>query len=104
LIRAGDPTPTARETARRGHLSLRVIFKHFPTLSALRQAAIGEIEVRSQEFYAEPVDYEVALERRIEKFVQRQTAMFEVVAPFRRAALMVEGIDPVVAAVMRRVR
>jgi AcrR family transcriptional regulator len=104
LIREGSPTPTARETAQRAHLSLRVIFKHFVSLSELRLAAIARIEAQSQGFYAERIPYNQPVERRIQQFIHRQTRMLEMVAPFRRAALMVESIDPLVAAAMTRAR
>jgi AcrR family transcriptional regulator len=104
LIREGIPTPTARDTARRAHLSVRVIFKHFATLSELRFAAISRIEVQSRAFYAEQVRYNEPVERRLEQFIHRQTRMFEIITPFRRAALMVESIDPLVASAMKRAR
>jgi AcrR family transcriptional regulator len=104
LIRAGIPTPTARETARRARLSLRVIFKHFRTLSELRFAAISRIEAQSRRFYAEPIRDDEPVERRLEQFIHRQARMLEIITPFRRAALIVESIDPLVAAAMIRVR
>jgi AcrR family transcriptional regulator len=104
LIREGIPTPTARATARRAQLSLRVIFKHFATLSELRFAALSRIEAQSHGFYAERIRYDEPVERRLEQFIHRQTRMFEIITPFRRAALMVENSDPLVAAAMQRVR
>src|SRR5215472_6145549 len=104
LIREGIPTPTARETARRAHLSLRVIFKHFATLSEMRFAAISRIEAQSRDFHAEPIDNDEPVEQRLEQFIHRQTRMFEIITPFRRAALMVENNDPLVAAAMKRAR
>jgi hypothetical protein len=104
LIRAGIATPTARETAQWAWLSVRVIFKHFATLSELRFAAISRIEAQSRRFYAEPVPYNEPVERRLEQFIHRQTRMLEIITPFRRAALMVESVDPLVAAAMTRVR
>jgi len=104
LIREGSPTPTARDTARRAQLSFRVIFKHFATLSELRFAAISRIEVQSRGFYAERISYDEPVERRLEQFIYRQTRMFEIITPFRRAALIVESTDPLVAAAMKRAR
>ena len=104
LIRAGIATPTASETARRAQLSVRVIFKHFVTLSELRFAAISRIEAHSRGFYAERIRYDEPVERRLAQFIHRQTRMFEIITPFRRAALMVESSDPLVAAAMKRAR
>jgi AcrR family transcriptional regulator len=97
LIREGLPTPTARETARRAQLSVRVIFKHFATLSELRFAAISRIEAQSRGFYTEQIRYDEPVERRFEQFIHRQTRMFEIITPFRRVALMMESGDPLVA-------
>jgi hypothetical protein len=66
LIRTGIPTPTARETSQRAQLSLRVIFKHFATLSELRFAAISRIEAQSRDFYAVQIRYDEPVERRLE--------------------------------------
>jgi AcrR family transcriptional regulator len=105
LIREGTPTPTARDTARRAQLSVRVIFKHFKSLRELRLVAIARIEAQSLSLYGEQrICYDQPVEQRIQQFIQRQTRLLEVVTPFRRAALMVEGIDPLVAAAMMRSR
>ncbi len=52
LIRAGVPMPTAREIAERAGLSLRVIFKHFPDLRALRLASFNRMQERSSRFFS----------------------------------------------------
>ena len=104
LIREGIPTPTARDTARRAQLSLRVIFKHFATLSELRFVAISRIEAQSRGFYAEGIRYDEPVERLLEQFINRQSRIFEIITPFRRAVLTVEHTDPLVAAAMKRAR
>jgi len=104
LIQSGSSTPTALATARRARLSLRVIFKHFANLSELRFAAIAWIEERGQTFYAEPIRYDVPVEQRLQRFIDKHTQMLETVAPFRRAAAMVEYSDPLVSAAVGRAR
>jgi AcrR family transcriptional regulator len=104
LLREGIATPGARETAHRAKLSVRVIFKHFPSLSELRFAAIARIEEQSHTFYAQGIHYDQPADQRMERFIQRHTRMLEIVAPFRRAALTVESTDPLVAAAMIRAR
>jgi len=104
LMQQGVPTPTAREIAKRAKLSVRVIFKHFTDLTLLRQVAIERIPALSRTFFSDGPRANMSADEGLRNFIGRQTAMFEVVAPFRRAASMVEYNDPFVAAVMRQVR
>ncbi|HVN29387.1 MAG TPA: hypothetical protein VMT64_12910, partial [Candidatus Binataceae bacterium] len=85
-------------------LSVRVIFKHFADLTMLRQAAIERIPTLSDTFFSHGPRPDVSAEEGLSRFIERQTAMFEVIAPFRRAASMVEYNDSFVAAIMRQVR
>jgi hypothetical protein len=98
------PTPTAKEIANRAELSVRVIFKHFTDLTVLRQTAIERIPALSRTFFSPGPRPNVSAEEGLQNFVDRQTSMYEVIAPFRRAAAMVEYNDQFVAAVMRQVR
>jgi AcrR family transcriptional regulator len=104
LLRAGTPFPTASQTAERAGLSRRVIFKHFADLNRLRAAAIDRIEAESRSFFLPPIGEDLSAHQRLRLFIERQTAMLEEVAPFRRVALAVEHVDPLVASVMKRVR
>jgi TetR/AcrR family transcriptional regulator, regulator of autoinduction and epiphytic fitness len=104
LLREGVAMPTARQTAVRAGLSVRVIFKHFADLSLLRSAAIGGIEALSKTFYRKLPAQGLAPDAALREFIRQQTNLFETVAPVRRAAASVENIDPVVATVMTRVR
>jgi hypothetical protein len=104
LIREGNSTPNAQETASRAQLSVRVIFKHFTSLSKLRSAAIALIGAKSEDFYAELVHYDEPALRRMDRFIRRHTRMLEMAAPFRRAALAVENKDPLVRAAITRAR
>lgn len=104
LMQEGVPTPTAREIAKRAKLSVRVIFKHFADLTILRQTAIERIPALSRTFFSHSPRLNVSADEGLRNFIEHQTAVFEVVAPFRRAASMVEYNDTFVSAVMRQVR
>jgi AcrR family transcriptional regulator len=104
LLRGGVPSPTARATAARARLSLRVIFKHFPDLRALRLAAFNRIQAQSGEFSSEEIPVHASAAERLELFVQRHMRRLEFVTPIHRTAAMVEQIDPDVAHAMREAR
>ena len=77
LLRGGVPSPTARATATRAGLSLRVIFKHFPDLRALRLAAFNRIQAQSREFSSEEIPVRASAAERLELFVQRHMRRLE---------------------------
>lgn len=104
LIRGGVPSPTARETAKRAGLSLRVIFKHFSDLRVLRLAAFNRIQAQSREFSSEAIPVRASAAERLELFVQRHMRRLEFVTPIHRTAAMVERVDPDVAEAMREAR
>lgn len=104
LIREGAPSPTARATATRAGLSLRVIFKHFSDLRALRLASFNRMQALSNQFFSEKLPDSGSAAERLERFVQRHMQRLEYVTPIRRTAAMVENIDPDVAAGLRDVR
>lgn len=105
LLHNGYPTPTANEIAKRAKLSVRVIFKHYTHLGLLRSTAIAQIANVSRSFFPQrEASPEPTLEGRMRQFIARQTAMFEVIGPYRRAAALVENTDPAVAAMLKQVR
>lgn len=104
LIRGGVPSPTAREAAKRAGLSLRVIFKHFSDLRALRLAAFNRIQAQSAKFFFEKIPQRASAAERLELFVEKHTRRLEYVTPIRRTAAMVERVDPDVAEAMRGAR
>lgn len=104
LLRSGTPFPTASQTAKKARLSRRVVFKHFADLNQLRAAAIERIATGSRSLFQQPIDDDLSADRRLRMFIERQTRMLEEIAPFRRVALAVEHVDPLVAQVMQHVR
>ncbi len=104
LIREGIPVPTARETAERAGLSLRVIFNHFPDLRALRLAAFQRMQAASDQFFPPQIPENASAAERLRIFVQTHTRRLEFVTPLHRTAAMVERIDPDVAAATKMAR
>jgi hypothetical protein len=104
LIGSGVPAPTARETAAYARLSLRVIFKHFSDLRTLRLESLNRIQSLSNKFFSEEIPDRGSASERLELFVQRHAQRLEYVTPLRRTAVMVESIDPDVAAALKAAR
>jgi len=104
LIRRGNPSPTARQTARRARLSARVIFKRFEDMPRLRRAALPRIYFDLSKLFAHRPNYNLPVEKRLEAFVRQQMRLLEQAAPFRRAADLTEATDPIVAGLMKQVR
>ena len=87
LVRAGNMRPTAKEIAARAGISLRSVYVHFDDLDDLFAAAgARQSEEVAHLLYA--VDAGLPLEARIEAVVQQRAAIWEVLAPVRRAAML----------------
>jgi AcrR family transcriptional regulator len=104
LVRAGNTLPTVGEVARQAQSSVRVVFKHFTNINALREVVIRRLEAQAQVFFQAPIDRRLPLLKRLHVFLDRQTAMLEAVGPFRRAALIHETSLTIVRASLGRVR
>lgn len=104
LIRAGIPTPTARETTARAGVSLRVIFNHFADLGALRMAAFERMQAESSALFTKDIPNCGSAAERLESFVEKHTRRLEYVSPLHRTAAMVESVDSQVANAMRKAR
>jgi TetR/AcrR family transcriptional regulator of autoinduction and epiphytic fitness len=87
LVRAGNPRPTAKEIAARAGISLRSVYVHFDDLDDLFAAAgARQGEEVAHLLYA--VDPGLALPQRIDEVVAQRAALWEALAPVRRAALI----------------
>jgi AcrR family transcriptional regulator len=104
LIREGAPVPTARETAQRAGLSLRVIFNHFPDLRALRLASFQRMQAESSEFFSRTIPDRGSAAERLKRFVQMHTRRLEYVTPIHRATAGLESVDRDVAEALRNAR
>ena len=101
LIRSGIPAPTAAEIARRGRLSLRVIFKHFSDLRTLRLTAFSQIQQHSGQFFPRDIPQTGSARERLKLFVDRHSRWLEYLTPLRRTAAMVQSVDADVARAVR---
>ena len=97
LIEEGDPQPTARRVSERAGVSLRLVFHHFDDMESVLQAAVA-VQVERHWSRLRPIDPQTPLLRRVERIVRQRAALFERIAPVRRAATLVEHGSPVVAA------
>lgn len=87
LVRAGDPRPTAKEIAARAGISLRSVYVHFDDLDDLFAAA-GARQAEQVAHLLYPIDADLALSARIDEVVRQRAAIWEALAPVRRAALV----------------
>ncbi|MGZ4690150.1 MAG: TetR/AcrR family transcriptional regulator [Acidimicrobiia bacterium] len=87
LVRAGNPRPTAKEIAARAGISLRSVYVHFDDLDDLFAAA-GARQAEEVAHLLYPIDPGLPLPERIDELVRQRAAIWEALAPVRRAALI----------------
>jgi AcrR family transcriptional regulator len=93
LVRAGNPRPTAKEIAGRAGISLRSVYVHFDDLDDLFAAAgARQAEEVAHLLYA--VDASLPLDERIAEVVRQRAAIWEALAPVRRAAQIWASSSP----------
>jgi AcrR family transcriptional regulator len=93
LVREGDPRPTAKEIAARAGISLRSVYVHFDDLDDLFAAAgARQAEAVAPLLYA--VDAALPRTERIAGVVRQRSAIWEELAPVRRAVLLWESSSP----------
>jgi TetR/AcrR family transcriptional regulator, regulator of autoinduction and epiphytic fitness len=97
LIEEGDPQPTAKRVAERAGVALRSVFHHFDDLESVLAAA-ARLQAQRHWHLVEPVRPDLPLGERVAQVVAQRSALFERIAPARRAALLVEHDSPVVRA------
>ena len=93
LVRAGNPRPTAKEIAARAGISLRSVYVHFDDLDDLFAAA-SERQTAAVAQLLYPVDAQHPLRQRIDEVVGQRSAIWEELAPVRRAVLVWESSSP----------
>ena len=87
LLREGDLKPSARDIAERAGVSLRSLFRHFEDLETLFAAAVQ----RQLEEVGSAFDISIEpgpVNRRIREIVRHRAALYEQIAPVRRAATL----------------
>lgn len=87
LVRAGNPRPTAKEIASRAGISLRSVYVHFDDLDDLF-AVVGGRQSQEVAHLLYAIDVDLPLEERIDEVVRQRAAIWEALAPVRRAALI----------------
>lgn len=85
LLELGDLRPTAPRVAERAKVSVRSVFQHFDDLETLH-AAVAERLVERVAVLVLPVDPDLPLEVRLDRFVHQRALLLEAVTPIRRAA------------------
>lgn len=103
LLEDGEPRPTARQVADRAGVSLRLVFHHFEDMEAVLREAVA-IQVERHWSRLRPLDATVSLDRRVDGLVRQRAALYEAIAPVRRAAALVEGRSPTVDAELDHAR
>jgi TetR/AcrR family transcriptional regulator of autoinduction and epiphytic fitness len=103
LLEEGSPQPSAREIAEHAGVSLRLVFHHFEDMEQVLRAAVA-IQVERHWSRLEPVSGSAPLDERIERLVRQREALYEAIAPVRRAAARTEQVSPTVAAELARGR
>jgi TetR/AcrR family transcriptional regulator, regulator of autoinduction and epiphytic fitness len=85
LLEDGDLRPTAPRVAERAGVSVRSVFQHFDDLETLH-AAVAERLVDRVSVLVFPVDPDLPLVDRLDRFVRQRAQLLEAVTPIRRAA------------------
>ena len=87
LVRAGNPRPTAKEIATRAGISLRSVYVHFDDLDDLfAEAGARQADEVAHLLY--PIDAGLPRPERINEVVRQRAAIWEALAPVRRAILV----------------
>lgn len=103
LFQEGELQPSAERLAERAGVSRRLIFHHFRDLEDLFETAAQKQTERVLPTIR-PLPQGGPTAARIEAFVQQRCGFFELVAPVRRAALLVEPSSTVISARLRALR
>lgn len=84
LIREGNTTPTATAVARRAGTGVRTVFDHFGDMEGLYVEIIRRTEPRVMSLLT-AIDPRSDIDRRITELVAQRFAVYELIAPLRRA-------------------
>ena len=103
LLEEGEPRPTARQVADRAGVSLRLVFHHFEDMEAVLRSAVA-IQVERHWSRLQPVDPALPRVERVGRVARQRAALYEAIAPVRRAAALVEQSSPTVAAELAHAR
>jgi AcrR family transcriptional regulator len=94
LIEDGELQPSAPRVAERAGLSLRTVFQHFADMESL-YATLADRQTRRVTALLTPLpDRSAPLARRVDALLDQRAALYEAIAPVRRAALLVAHRSP----------
>lgn len=103
LLEEGHLRPTAARVAERAGVSVRSVFQHFTDLEELFVAVAGARTATIESLFAS-ARYDGDLPARLDTFLRYRSALYESVAPIRRAATLRQPVSPVVAAQLELAR
>lgn len=103
LLHEGDLRPTAPRIAARAGISLRSVFQHFPDMEAIF-AAVADRQTARIRAASRPIPPHAPLAARIATLVAQRARIFDMIAPVRRAALLMEPFSPEIAKRLRGAR
>jgi AcrR family transcriptional regulator len=86
LLREGEPEPTAKAVAERAGVSLRLVFHHFAEMDDLYHY-VAALVLRRQWSGMPRISDKLALATRLERTVAHRAALYEEIAPVRRALM-----------------
>jgi AcrR family transcriptional regulator len=86
LLREGDPEPTAKAVAARAGVSLRLVFHHFAEMDDLYHY-VAALVLRRQWSGMPRISDKLALSTRLDRTMAHRAALFEEIAPVRRALM-----------------
>jgi AcrR family transcriptional regulator len=102
LYEEGELTPTATQIAQRAGVAVRSVYGHFGDVETLA----AEVSQRQWEVHGRLMDdaspISGTLVERIETLVARRAALYEAIAPVRRAGLLNAHRSPTIARNLRR--
>jgi TetR/AcrR family transcriptional regulator of autoinduction and epiphytic fitness len=103
LLEDGVTEPTARQVAERAGVSPRIVFHHYEDMEQVLRAAVA-IQAERHWSRLQPIDPSLPLAERIDRLVRQRGALFDAIAPVRRAAALAEQRSPTVATELGRSR
>jgi AcrR family transcriptional regulator len=96
LIDSGNPSPTAQDIAQRSGISVRTVFRLTEDIESLHAAAVLRQMERTAHLYVELPNKGSATSR-AQALVRNRSAVYETIAPIRRAGDRLANASPQIA-------
>ncbi|MFM7525509.1 MAG: TetR/AcrR family transcriptional regulator [Actinomycetota bacterium] len=103
LIREGNESPTAAEVARRARVALRTVYHHYGAMEAVYEEVIRRNEPQVARLIT-TLEPRLPLHSRVRQLVEQRCAVYQYLAPLRRAVCASHGArtSPAIRAAARR--